>query len=70
MNEIRATYSDKGSTRIGNNFRPTQSLNSRIIYRSYDTGDASFLKQDVFFFVCTVFHNNASLLICFLIYKT
>lgn len=22
------------------------------------------------FFVCTVFHNNASLLICFLIYKT
>ena len=64
MNKIRATYSDKGSTRIGNNFRPTQSLNSRIIYRSYDTGDASFLKQDVFF------HNNASLLICFLIYKT
>jgi hypothetical protein len=49
MNKIRATYSDKGSTRIGNNFRPTQSLNSRIIYRSYDTGDASFLKQDVFF---------------------
>ena len=49
MNKIRATYSDSGSTHIGNNFRPTNSLNNRIIYRSYDTGDASFLKQDALY---------------------
>lgn len=62
MNKIRATYSDDGSTPIGNNFRPTNDLNSRIISRSYDTGnassiisrscdtgDASFLKQDAIF---------------------
>lgn len=47
MNKIRATYSNDGQPK--NNFRPTNSLNSRIIYRSYDTGDASFLKQDALF---------------------
>lgn len=49
MNKIRATYSDDGSTPIGNNFRPTNDLKSRSISRSYDTGDASFLKQDAIF---------------------